>query len=135
MPHITNVGLSIQPTDSPNTTRLSVSYTVEFSRPEILAGQVFEFKSKIVPFDGSFNGFEGTGTRQIRRRFIKAESGSISRTDSDDVQRLTLDEDSDFIPFPATRGDEWFAKVTATPAVFHSSERTSELVTGSWGGV
>lgn len=106
-----------------------------FDRVEIMTGQVFEFKSRIVPYDGSYNAPEDANTRHVRTRYIRAENAFEPQPDSRIFNRLQLDEDPDLIPTPARRGDEWFAKVTASPVVFENMTQRSELVTGNWGGV
>lgn len=129
---VSNVKLTIDPIQNNKRRRVTVSYSLNFSPREEMAGTVFEEKVVLRGDDPLFDDDRAV----IAATFVKAVRGVVSRSFSQNVSQNRLDEDGDTIifgvPIAALR-DELYVRVTLLPFVPKGNQADSNLVTGQFG--
>jgi len=132
MPTISNVVLKIDPIVSNKRRKVTVSYSLRFNSREELAGTVFEEKVVLRGDDPIFD----EDRAPIATTFVKAVTGTIKRSFTQQVSQNRLDEDGDTIIFGVpvlTLRDELYARVSLTPFVPRPAQADSDPVSGQFG--
>lgn len=144
MPTVSNVQLQIQKTplqQAPTAARkVTVTYQLGFSQPEIDARASFQVRVSLLSFDNN--------TLPVTTFGLTAAPGLVSRTETHTFQRRQLDEEPDFEIIidsqghphrvPSEMPDAWRARVMATyvpEPVFGNATSVSTSVNGSWGAL
>lgn len=128
MPTITNLNLSIEKGTHRNRRRVTVTYRINFSSRERLAGSVF---TERVTLRGNDPGPEDELTT-IYTSTVRALAAPtfIERSITKMVPRSTLDEDRDLV-FPMQ--DEVYARVRMEPFEAQYAQADSSMVEGQFG--
>lgn len=128
MATISNVRLSIEQGTPGTQRRVTVTYRINFSATERLAGSVFVERVTLRGSDVAVD----DDLASLYTDVVKApvDPSFVDRSISEMVSRDTLDEDSDFL---VAMRDEIYARVTLQPFMPMSASAESNLVSGQFG--
>ena len=131
MAKLNNIKLSIGAGTKKSNRKVTVTYTIAFTQPEVLAGSVFDEKILLRGDDPLFD----DNLILLQSGFIKAQNAIFNRSFSQIVSTSDLDEDGDVKigGVIVALADELYARVTLVPFTARGDEGDSNLVAGQFG--
>ena len=131
MAKLNNIKLSIGAGTKKTNRKVTVTYTIAFTQPEVLSGSVFDEKILLRGDDPLFD----DNLVLIHSGFIKAQNATVNRTFSKIVSTSDLDEDGDIKigGVIIALADELFARVSLAPFTAKGDAGDSNIVSGQFG--